>query len=72
VRKSRGVTRVAVAPCLAVVYTFLPIKVLSLVFRGVISSLPPPLLHRKVYNGFSFFVFFRKPTGIVLDTGIEN
>jgi hypothetical protein len=34
-------TRVAFAPCLAVVYTFLPIKVLSLVFRGVISSLPP-------------------------------
>jgi hypothetical protein len=32
---------VAFAPCLAVVYTFLPIKVLPLVFRGVISSLPP-------------------------------
>jgi hypothetical protein len=32
---------VAFAPCLAVVYTFLPIKVLPLLFRGVISSLPP-------------------------------
>jgi hypothetical protein len=31
-----------VNPCLAVVYTFLPVKVFSLVFRGVISSLPPP------------------------------
>jgi hypothetical protein len=45
----RRYTRVAFAPCLAVVYTFLPIKVLLLVFRGVISSLPP-LLHRKVHN----------------------
>jgi hypothetical protein len=45
----RRYIRVAFAPCLAVVYTFLPIKVLSLVFRGVISSLPP-LLHRKLHN----------------------
>jgi hypothetical protein len=37
----RRYTRVAFAPCLAVVYTFLPIKVLSIVFRGVISSPPP-------------------------------
>jgi hypothetical protein len=42
VHTERRYTRVAFAPCLTVVYTFLPIKVLSLVFRGVISSLPPP------------------------------
>jgi hypothetical protein len=40
-KPERRYTRVAFAPCLAVVYTFLPIKVLSLVFRGVISSPPP-------------------------------
>jgi hypothetical protein len=45
----RRYTRVAFAPCWAVVYTFLPIKVLSIVLRGVISSLPP-LLHKKVHN----------------------
>jgi hypothetical protein len=25
-----------------------------------------------LFFGFSFFVFFREPTGIVLDTGMEN
>jgi hypothetical protein len=50
----RRYTRVAFAPCLAVVYPFLPIKVLSIVFRGVISFLTP-LLDRKVHDALPLY-----------------